>query len=294
MSCSNYPKLSQCYDSRIQYCQNNGHSINLSQPARLRWSDRDRLSLFSFSSPTRTQINPERMSLYDAYALWGIDADNEWEAVGGFRRKPLYVNGVKLGYTNADEGWELLLLLGKYLGEATYGKLPDTSNMSASVRFIWNRLHTGDNEPIRYKLIGRAKSPEIKRLTDYLTRLRGSLSKKSEQDVIRDIQAFLKTPESKQFLKSEYKGASHPYYGHCYVASQVLYHKLGGDEMGYTVYRMDHEGTSHWFLKNPAGKVLDPTWRQFKTKPDYSKAKRVAFLTKEPSKRAQDMIVLLK
>lgn len=114
------------------------------------------------------------LSLNDAYALWGIDADNEWEAVGGFRRKPLYVNGVKLGYTNADEGWELLLLLGKYLGEATYGKLPDTSNMSASVWFIWNRLHTGDNEPIRYKLIGRAKrSPEIKRLTEYLKNLRG-------------------------------------------------------------------------------------------------------------------------
>jgi len=266
-------------------------SIFLSS-ARLRWSDRDRLSLFSFSSPTRTQINPEMTSLTEALALWGINAHNEWEAVGGFRRKPLYVYGKKLGYVNADEGWELLLLLGEYLEEATYGKLPNTSSMSPSVRFIWNTLHTGDNEPIRYKLIGKAKSPEIKRLTEYI-KSRGSFSKKSEKEVIREIQAFLKTPESKQFLKPEYKGASHPYYGHCYVASQVLYHELGGEEMGYTVYRMDHEGSSHWFLKNPDGKVLDPTWRQFKTKPDYSKAKRVAFLTKEPSKRAEDMRRLL-
>lgn len=269
----------------------------ISTTARLRWNDdNDRMSLFSLSPPTPTPIIPERTSLNDAYALWGINAHNEWEVVRGFRRKPLYVNGVKLGFVNADEGWELLLLLGKYLGEDTYGKFPDTSNMSASVQLIWNRLHVGDIEPIRYTLIGRAKSPEIKRLTDYLTRLkntRGSLSKKSEQDVIRDIQAFLKTPESRKFLKSEYKGASHPYYGHCYVASQVLYHELGGEEMGYTVYRMDHEGSSHWFLKNPDGKVLDPTWRQFKTKPDYSKAKRVAFLTKEPSKRAEDMRRLL-
>src|SRR6056300_36672 len=126
-------------------------SIFLSS-ARLRWSDRDRLSLFSFSSPTRTQINPEMTSLTEALALWGINAHNEWEAVGGFRRKPLYVYGKKLGYVNADEGWELLLLLGEYLEEATYGKLPNTSSMSPSVRFIWNTLHTGDNEPIRYKL----------------------------------------------------------------------------------------------------------------------------------------------
>ena len=63
--------------------------------------------------------------------------------------------------------------------------------------------------------------------------------------------------------------------------------------MGYTVYRMDHEGSSHWFLKNPEGQILDTTWQQFKTKPDYTQAKRAAFLTKEPSKRAQTMLRLL-
>lgn len=243
------------------------------------------------------------LSLNDAYALWGIDVGSkphprEADRFGGFRRNPLYMNGKKLGSIYTDEGWELLLLLGKYLGEDTYGRLPDTSKMSAAVWLIWNSLHTQEFEPHRYQLIGiKHRNPKIKRLTEYLIALfekgRGSLSKKSEQDVIRDIQAFLKTPESRQFLKPEYNEASHPYYGHCYVASQVLYHELGGEEMGYTVYRMDHEGSSHWFLKNPDGKVLDPTWRQFKTKPDYSKAKRVAFLTKEPSKRAQDMRRLL-
>ena len=53
--------------------------------------------------------------------------------------------------------------------------------------------------------------------------------------------------------------------------------------------RMKHEGDTHWFLKN-GELIVDATVAQFKTKPDYSKAIGTGFLTKNPSKRAQQMM----
>jgi len=43
-------------------------------------------------------------------------------------------------------------------------------------------------------------------------------------DPIKKIQAAL-TPD---LLKAQYRGSDIPYYGHCYVAAEALYHLLGG------------------------------------------------------------------
>jgi len=116
------------------------------------------------------------------------------------------------------------------------------------------------------------------------------LSQKQKEDkAMRQIKAFLRTQASDKFLKPEYRDNENPYYGHCYVASEVLFHKLGGKKEGYTVHRMNHENTSHWFIKSQNGRILDPTVLQFRTKPNYDQAKRSAFLTQAPSKRAQQM-----
>lgn len=76
--------------------------------------------------------------------------------------------------------------------------------------------------------------------------------------------------------------------GNCYVASEALYHLLGGKEAGWKAMTLHHEGDIHWFLFNiKTGQRLDLTVSQFKTKPDYNKAQGRGFLTKRPSKRAQ-------
>ena len=75
--------------------------------------------------------------------------------------------------------------------------------------------------------------------------------------------------------------------GHCYVASEAVYHSLGGKAAGYTPMQIKHEGTSHWFLKHSSGKIIDATSDQFATAVPYEKAKGRGFLTKEPSRRAR-------
>jgi hypothetical protein len=78
--------------------------------------------------------------------------------------------------------------------------------------------------------------------------------------------------------------------GHCYVASEAVYHALGGKAAGYTPMQIKHEGTSHWFLKHSSGKILDATSDQFATAVPYEKAKGRGFLTKEPSRRAKTLM----
>lgn len=79
--------------------------------------------------------------------------------------------------------------------------------------------------------------------------------------------------------------------GNCYVTSEAAYHLLGGKEAGWVVYRMRHEGDTHWFIKNKrTGQRIDLTASQFKTPPNYDKAVAGFFLTKKPSKRAVAMM----
>lgn len=81
--------------------------------------------------------------------------------------------------------------------------------------------------------------------------------------------------------------------GNCYVASEALYHLLGGKKAGWTPMVMKHEGGTHWFLKHKSGMIIDVTKKQFKKKPDYSKAKGCGFLTKKPSWRAENVMTVL-
>lgn len=81
--------------------------------------------------------------------------------------------------------------------------------------------------------------------------------------------------------------------GNCYVTCEALYHLLGGKSTGWKPMNMKHKGESHWFLKHKNGLILDPTVKQFKHRPDYSKATGRGFLTKKPSKRATKMIEIM-
>jgi len=74
--------------------------------------------------------------------------------------------------------------------------------------------------------------------------------------------------------------------GHCYVASEALYHLIPGTCPQF----IWHEGSPHWFLRDTGGAVLDATADQFSTSVPYEKAKGKGFLTKSPSKRAKTVI----
>lgn len=78
--------------------------------------------------------------------------------------------------------------------------------------------------------------------------------------------------------------------GHCYVASEALYHLLGGKAAGLVPQVIQHEGGTHWFLRGPGGQILDPTADQFKTPVPYAEARGAGFLTRNPSKRARVVI----
>ena len=94
--------------------------------------------------------------------------------------------------------------------------------------------------------------------------------------------------------REQYRGHECPTAGHCYVASEVLYHMLGGAASGYKPMNIFHEGSSHWFLKHSSGEIIDPTADQFKTPVPYEKAKGKGFMTRYPSNRAGVVMTRMK
>lgn len=110
-----------------------------------------------------------------------------------------------------------------------------------------------------------------------------------KQQLIIKIQENL-TPD---FLSPKYKKRltkeSHPFFGHCYVATEAMYY-LYGIKMGYkpNVMRID-DNTTHWFLKKN-NEIIDITKDQFDFELDYSLGRGCGFLTPLPSKRTKDLI----
>lgn len=79
--------------------------------------------------------------------------------------------------------------------------------------------------------------------------------------------------------------------GNCYVASEALFHLLGGKRAGWKPMSMSCNGDTHWFLKHASGLIVDPTAKQFGAMvPVYSRARGRGFLTAEPSARAKALM----
>ena len=96
-----------------------------------------------------------------------------------------------------------------------------------------------------------------------------------------------------ELLKSEYKVAQHPLAGHCYVATETLYHVLGEKESDYTPCHVSHEGTTHWFLRHDgSGEIIDLTADQFNAIPPYKDGKGCGF-QKSPSQRTRTVLSYL-
>lgn len=98
-------------------------------------------------------------------------------------------------------------------------------------------------------------------------------------------------------LRPEYaakvaRGAD-PLTGHCYVATEALWHLLGGSRSGWRPFSgrgPGRAGGSHWWLVGPGGEVADVTARQFDRPVDYAAGTGRGFLTRRPSARAREVI----
>ncbi len=91
--------------------------------------------------------------------------------------------------------------------------------------------------------------------------------------------------------RPQYRSSPNPLAGHCYVASEALWHMMGGHESGWVPQNVKHEGDQHWYLRHAkTGQILDPTASQFRTPVPYDQGRGRGFLTKQPSKRAQEVI----
>ncbi len=89
--------------------------------------------------------------------------------------------------------------------------------------------------------------------------------------------------------------------GNCYATCEALYHLLGGKKNGWGVETVRHEGDVHWYLTlnvrypTPNGArmmqlIIDPTEKQFKVAPPYHAGRGRGFLTREPSRRARELM----
>lgn len=99
---------------------------------------------------------------------------------------------------------------------------------------------------------------------------------------------------SDDLRRPQYRGDPNPYVGHCYVAAEAVWHLLGGAGSDWKPYvvRVEDDTDTHWFLRHKDGRIADPTWDQFDSDspPDYNLGRCTGFLTKQPSRRAQELI----
>lgn len=107
-----------------------------------------------------------------------------------------------------------------------------------------------------------------------------------QRGLVKDLRRCL----SDELRKPDYRGDANPVAGHCYVASEAIYHQLGGKGAGWTPQSIRHEGGPHWFLKHQDGTVIDATADQFCTPVPYDQARGCGFLTRQPSARTQAVL----
>ena len=120
----------------------------------------------------------------------------------------------------------------------------------------------------------------------------------SESRLIQDIQSVL-TPDLLHPTYLRQWNSNRPvYWGHCYAASEALFHMLGGKKAGYTSHCIRIDSSTHWFLRHK-DTILDPTYEQFCLNPHARVIISIthittAFLTALPSKRALEIIQRVK
>lgn len=121
---------------------------------------------------------------------------------------------------------------------------------------------------------------------------------------VEEIIEAIKSCLSRDLLKVEYveENKENPMYGHCYIATETLYHMFVDNEplrreVLYVYHGKDEFGNTHWWLQDIFGQIHDVTSEQYTSKgrkPPYKAGRRGYFLTREPSKRSRILIQRVK
>lgn len=83
-----------------------------------------------------------------------------------------------------------------------------------------------------------------------------------------------------------WRGSPNPLSGHCYVASEALYHLCGGAKSGLRPSTVRVGDCVHWYLVDVQGVPVDLTSGQFGFPVPYENGRGRGFLTTRPSRRA--------
>lgn len=114
---------------------------------------------------------------------------------------------------------------------------------------------------------------------------------RTRDPLVRDIRRVLTADLLKPRYRARPLAGADRATGHCYVAVEALYHLEGGPSSQLKPHTIRHEGEPHWFLRDGAGKVRDPTASQFKTPVPYDRGRGCGFLTGDkPSARAREVM----
>ena len=116
----------------------------------------------------------------------------------------------------------------------------------------------------------------------------------SQVDLVNLSQAIVEnlSPDllSPTFARSA-MAKTNPLFGHCYIASEALYHMAGGKKSGLRPCRLKMPDNQwHWWLVDSDQRIIDLTAGQFERRPQYELGVRAAFLSKRPSARARKLM----
>lgn len=136
----------------------------------------------------------------------------------------------------------------------------------------------------------------VKTLNEALKQIRSKTYDNHDKD---NLIAHIRTVLSDDLLSGNYAKMQRqsPTEGHCYACAEAMYHMMGGTHAGLTAcvasFEENGQKMTHWWLKNKQGEIIDPTADQFYAvgaTPPYEAGHAAGFLTKAPSKRAQEII----
>lgn len=226
---------------------------------RYGWEGRKKVAMRLVSS-----LPPELLHAITRHAYVMTDSQQEPEEL--IAHTITYVNSPtkRLVYHNNED-----------MMNTPHEKRADDLKMKAALRHFRNKAET-----IAPKHIGIKKSENFDELAK-------SLDVKKIDRIVEKVKSHL----SDDLRQPQYRGKENCLAGHCYVASEAVYHMLGGQQAGWVPQSIQHEGGPHWYLKHKfSGFIVDPTVSQFNTPPDYSKGVGRGFLTRQPSKRAQTVL----
>jgi hypothetical protein len=110
--------------------------------------------------------------------------------------------------------------------------------------------------------------------------------------IVRErLGALIELCLSDELRRPIYRGNPCEVAGHCYVASEVAWHLLGGSASRWRPMFVRHECEPHWYLQHEEGHILDITAAQFFSPVPYEEGRGKGFLTKEPSRRAREVLL---